>query len=434
VTRVRNLALLFCAAFALAGGVARTPRIQLATGRIATAPWPYLPGSRIPLRVDGFSVPYRALVLGPGEFLSGGIYEIPADASPGTAMLVAGNAAGLASTTLHIAASPSIERNLLIVASYDDGLVFHDGATFAVLGVLSTGGAPSDAAVDGRGRVAVTDTQGSALTIASLAPWSVRRVEGVLLGDEVVMDQTTQSAFVTDRDADGTGALTRVGRDGGVVRVVTGTTAEGLALDERRQIVYVANTNDGTVAAIDARSMRVLRRFRAVSRVFSLALSPDGNRLYAISNQSAGSLFGASGFALAIDLRGTAPRVVARSADLTFPLGAVLDANTATLFVTDEGSNEVDVLDAATLRPKRAPLRTCSTPWKPAIDRDAHRLYVPCAQSDAVDVFDTRTLRRIRGAPFRTGSYPLAVAIWRPSERIPPGKIGTPREVLRAAK
>ncbi len=329
-------------------------------------------------------------------------------------MLVAGNAAGLASATIRIAAPPPAGRDLVIVASYEDGLVFHDAAKFSVLGVLSTGGASSDVAIDQKGRIATTDTQGTALTIASLAPWIVRRVEDVLVGDEVAVDRTTQSVFVTNRDTDGTGALTRVGLDGSVTRVATGSTAEGLAIDERRQLVYVANTNDATVAAVDARTMRVVRRFRAVRRIFSLALSPDGSRLYAVSNQSAGSPFAAAGFAVAIRLSGT-PRIVARSADLTFPLGVVLDATTGTLFVTDEGSNEVDVFDARTLRPKRAPLRTCTTPWKPAIDFSADRLYVPCAQSDAVDAFDTRTLRRVRGAPFRTGNYPLAVAIWRSS-------------------
>lgn len=164
--------------------------------------------------------------------------------------------------------------------------------------------------------------------------------------------------------------------------------------------------------------MRVLRRFGAVSRVFSLALSPDGTRLYAISNQSAGSFFAAPGSAVVLAIRGPTPRVVERSAPLAFPLGAALDAGTQTLFVTDEALGKIYVLDARTLRPKRAPLSTCATPWKPSLDLDRARLYVPCAGANAIDAFDSRTLRRIRGAPFPTGSYPLAVALWRPNQRI----------------
>jgi DNA-binding beta-propeller fold protein YncE len=222
---------------------------------------------------------------------------------------------------------------------------------------------------------------------------------------------------VTDRDVGGNGALTRIATDGSVARVVTGETAEGLAIDDRRNVVYVANTNDGTVAGVDATSMRVVQRFGAVDRVFSLALSPDGTRLYGISNQSMASPFAAAGSAIAIAL-GAKPHVIARSAALAFPLGAALDTATQTLYVTDEALGEVYVLDAQTLRAKRPPLRTCATPWKPAVDAPSRRLYIPCAGAGAIDAFDLRTLARVSGAPFHTGSYPLAIGIWHPSERI----------------
>jgi DNA-binding beta-propeller fold protein YncE len=433
VIRLRGLAVLLSASVLLVAGVARTPHAQLASGKIATTAWPYLPGSVIRLHVDGFASPYRALVLGPGRLLAGGLYDIPQETAPGSALLVAGNAAGLAATTVRIGMPPSIDRSLLVVASYDDGIVFHDARNFSVLGVLATGGTPSDVAVDASGRIAVTDTQGTALTVATLSPWTVARVEGVVLGDEVAIDRTSRAIFVTDRDANGSGALTRVSFQGNVTRVVTGATAEGLALDERRQLVYVANVNDATVAAVDARSMRVVRRFHAVSRVFSLALSPDGTRLYGISNQSAGSPFAAPGSAVAFAVPG-APHLMARSIDLGFPIGVTLDPKTKTLFVTDEGFNEIDVLDSRTLRPRVPPLRTCATPWEPSLDAASGRLYVPCAGANAIDAFDARTLRRIRGAPFATGSYPLAIAIWRPTERVSRGKWRARREVQGAAK
>lgn len=392
------------------------PNAQRATGRIAATNWPYLPGSLVPLRVYGFNPPYHATLLGPGTILPNDFYEVPQNARDGRALLVAGNAAGLAATTLHIASPPAPKNGLIVVASYDDGLVVHDARTFAVLGVLATGGTPSDVAADARGRFAAPDTQGDTLTLATLSPWSVSRVKGVLLGDDIAIDPSSGAIFVTDRDLNGGGALTRIGMDGSVAHVATGDTAEGLAIDNARQIVYVANANDGTIAAIDARSMQPLRKFAAVDRIFSLALAPGGRRLYGISNQSAGSLFGAAGSAIAIAVGDTKPRVVARSGELAFPLGAVLDPATKTLFVTDESLSVVHILDPNTLRAKRDPLRTCETPWKPTLDRFTHRLYVPCARSNAVDVFDTQTLRRIRGAPFETGSYPLAVAVWPPHE------------------
>lgn len=413
---LRRVAVLALSFVVLVAGVARAPQIRLATGRIAATAWPYLPGSIIPLRVNGFEAPYHAVLLGPGRLLPSGVYQIPAAAVAGSALLVAGNTAGLAALNLRIGRPPAADRSLLAVVSYDDGIIFHDAGNFSVLGVLATGGVPSDADIDRSGRLAATDTEGSALTLATLSPWSVARVDGVLLGDEVAIDERTGAIFVTDRDTNGKGALTRVAQDGRVTRVVTGETAEGLVIDERRQIVYVANVNDATVAAVDAGSMRILRRFRVVARVFSVALSADGTRLYGISNQSAGSPFAAPGAAVAMTLNGKVPRLVARSAELTFPIGASLDESTHTLFVTDEELNLVDVLDARTLRAKHAPLLTCRTPWKPELDEAEHRLYIPCAGSNEVDAFDTRTLRRIPRAPFATGSYPLAVAVWHPAQ------------------
>lgn len=373
------------------------------------------------MRVSGFAPPYRAALLGPGRLSPDGVYEVAGTQSPTTALLIAGNATGLAATRVRIAPPPLADRPLAIVASYDDGLVFHDARSYSVMGVLALGGAPAAVAVDSSGTLAAPDTDGTSVTRAVLTPWSVAAIGNVPTGDDVGIETASGAIFVTNREAGASGALTRVDKNGSVSRTLTGLTAEGLAIDQRRGIVYVANTNDGTIAAVDARTMRVLRRFPAVDRVFSLALAADGLTLYAVSNQSAGSFLGAAGSVVAFGLR-SRPRAIARSGPLNFPLGIALDVPAQRLFVTEEGLAEVDVLDARTLRRKSEPLHTCATPWKPALDPQTARLYVPCAGSDAIDVFDLRTLRRIRGAPFRTGSYPLSIALWHPSERTLPRK------------
>ncbi|HYL27438.1 MAG TPA: hypothetical protein VEW74_06345, partial [Candidatus Nitrosotalea sp.] len=140
----RGFALCAAAMLAFEAAAARAPHPPMATGRISAAALPYLPGSLIPLRVNGFEPPYGAAVLGPGRVSSDGVYEIAQDAPAGTALLVAGNSAGLAATRLRIGSPPAANRDLLVVASYDDGLVFHDATSFGVLGLLATGGAPSD--------------------------------------------------------------------------------------------------------------------------------------------------------------------------------------------------------------------------------------------------------------------------------------------------
>lgn len=404
------LALLGIAAFTATAE--RPVRVHRAAGQIAASAWPYLPGSVLAIRVDGFPVPYHVALVGQGSLSDAGTYALSDAAKPGTATLVAGNAQGIASRSLQIGTPPAPDHDTIAVASYDDGLVFHSPGTFSVLGILAISGAPGDAAFDPRGRIAVADTQGDTLTVAALSPWSVTRVSNVPLGDELAIDTRSSDVFVTNRDVGGAGALTRVTPDGNVTTVKTGETAEGLAIDETRRLVYVANTNDGTVAVVNSRTMRVLRRFRAVDRVFSLALSADGKVLYAVSNQSTGSPFGAPGAVVSFAVGTGRPHVLARSASLTFPIGVALDPKTRTLFVTDESLDAVDILDAKTLRDRREPVATCRTPWKPFLDESTQLLYVPCARADRVDVLDARTLRRVAGAPFRTGGYPLAVTVW----------------------
>jgi DNA-binding beta-propeller fold protein YncE len=134
--------------------------------------------------------------------------------------------------------------------------------------------------------------------------------------------------------------------------------------------------------------------------------------LYAVSNQSSSSPFGAPGSVVAIAVDTKRPHAVKRSANLTFPIGIALDQNSATLFVTDESTDSIDVLNATTLRERQPPISTCHTPWKPFLDDRTHLLYVPCARADTVDVLDARTMRRVSGAPFQTGGYPLAVTVW----------------------
>lgn len=391
--------------------IERTATLRGATATISATKWPYFPGTRLTLRVNGITPPYGIAIAGPGIMLAPTIYGVPLSAHPGSALLVAGNTAGIGTLHLRIGAPPDPRRPLLLVASYDDGLVVHDARNFSIEGVLGIGGTAGDAAIGSDGRGVVADTLGDTATLVGLNPWNVRAITGVPLGDEALIDSALNAAFVTNRGGNGSGALTRVGFDGSVATVATGDTAEGIALDAQRQIVYVANVGDGTIAAVDARSMHVRRRFFAVERAFSLALTSDGKTLYAVSNTTAAPPLRTAGGVVAIGLF-PKPRVVRRSPPLTFPVGIALDERAQRLFVSDEANAQVDVLDARSLRSVRAPFPTCRIPWKLHFDAPSERLYVPCAGDNAVDVLDMRRLRRVKGAPFPTGGYPLAIAVW----------------------
>ena len=374
--------------------VPRALPIHRAAGAIAGATLPYLPDSVLPSGVYGFAAPYRDIVSGPDK---------------GESTLIAAGPHGLAARTFTVAPAPDPTQPFIAVASYDDGVIVHDArAPFRARAAFGIDGAPGDVAIDPQGRLASAATDGTTATIATLSPWRVYHFQNVPLCDQLAFDPRGGALFITNRDVDGAGALTRIDAAGNVSRRLLGLTAEGLAIDAAHEWVYVANVNDGTVSVVDAKSMVEVRRLHIVDRVFSLAISNDGARLYAVSNQSLQSPFAAAGSVVAVNTADG--RVVARSARLAFPIGIAADPVHDRLYVTDEDTNAVDVLDARTLRSVHAPLQTCDTPWKPTLDRGI--LWVPCARSDQIDVFNTKTLQRVAGAPFATGGYPLAVAIW----------------------
>ena len=369
---------------------------------------PFISGSRLAISATGVDGRVSFSVLGPGR-IEDSSYLAPMVSQQTTATIIGSAHGALALKNVHIAPPPAAQQPLLAVATYRNGIALHDPRTFALIGYMPIGGAPGDVAFDSRGAIVAPDTDGDTLASVVRAPWEMHTTQGVALGNEIAVDASTGDLFVSDRDAGGYGALTRVTPQGEVSRVRTGDTAEGLAIDAARGIVYVGNVNDNSVAVVDARSMRVLRRIASVPRTFGIALDAKMQRLFVVSNTSP-SMHEGAGYAAAIDVGHRNPHVVMRSARMVFPIGAALDNESGRLFVTDEVKNAVYVLSAKTLRAVHAPLATCSTPWRPRIARG--RLFVPCANADKVDVFDLRSLHRVKGAPFSTGGFPLSVALW----------------------
>ncbi len=346
-----------------------------------------------------------------GGRLNGSTYVAPDVLDARSVMLIAGGQGAVAIASLRIVPPPAAAQSLIAVASYSNGIALHDPKTFALLGIMGVPGAPGDVAFKSNGDIVTPDTDGNTLTSIARSPWGQSDSTGVVQGNEVLSDRSTGDVFVSNRDVQGDGALTRITPSGGITRLKTGATAEGLAIDETRQIIYVGNVNDSSVLAVNARTMLPVRRIASVDRTFGIALDAAGERLFVVANL-ANNMQGGPGYVAAIDLRPEKARIVQRSARMKFPIGTTLDARRQVLFVTDEGADAVYVLDARTLAPRRAPLRTCRIPWRPHYDARTDRLFVPCARSNAIDVYRGGSLRRIPGSPFPTGGFPLGVATW----------------------
>ncbi len=406
--RAKN-ALLAAAAATVFLGTAPQHHVAL-TGsfKVSVRSGPYVSGSRLPLSAAGVEGPVSFSVLGPGH-IDGSDFIAPGVSQPASATIIGSAHGAVAMSSITIVPAPAANVPLLAVASYDDGIALHDPRTFRLIGYVPLGGAPGDVAFGPAGSILAPSTDGDTLLSISRAPWQIRATRSVPEGNEIAVDERSGNVFVSNRDAGGFGALTRISPQGTVTRVKTGDTAEGLAIDSQRGLVYVGNVNSNSVAAVDEHSMRVVRTIPSVERTFGIALDRRTQRLFVVSNSSP-SMPSGSGFVAAIDLRRNVPRIVLRSARLVFPIGAAIDEQRARLFVTDEVKNAVYVLSTRTLRTSHAPLNTCSTPWRPRVANG--RLYIPCANDNEIDVFDLRSLRRIAGAPFKTGGFPLSVAVW----------------------
>jgi DNA-binding beta-propeller fold protein YncE len=400
---------LLAAALALLALTAAAPhRIphKKGTFKLSVPGGPFISGSRVSVDASGINEPFSIALLGPGSLENHDFLAPQVDAAT-TATLIGATHDALAYSTVRIVPAPGAHRALVAVASYDNGIAIHDASTFALLGYAPIGGAPGDVTFAPGGALLAPATDRDTLTRITRAPWKLAVTSNVPLGNEVAVDPRTGNVFVSNRDAGGYGALTRIATDGTVTRVKTGDTAEGIAIDSQRGLAYVGNVNDNTVAAVDTRTMRVVRRYASVPRTFGIALDDKAQHLFVVSNMSP-SMPGNGGHVAAIDVR--SGRIIANSARLPFPLGVAYDAPRKRIFVTDEASDRVYILDSRSLRKIRAPLETCRTPWRPRIA--GIRLYVPCARGNQVDVFDVRTLRRVPHAPFSTGGFPLSVAQW----------------------
>jgi DNA-binding beta-propeller fold protein YncE len=410
---LRAVVIVAVAMMTLSGAAARPARVRLGIASVRLPNYPVVAGSRVQPILEGAVPP--ALFLALDGAPTSEILSIPPFRRPQRIVVLGADAAAIGAGILRVVPPPPAGRALLAVACYRDGIAFYDPRTFARLGVLTEDAAPSDIAFATNGDLVFPDTDGSSAFIVGRAPWTVASIDDVPLGEEVAYDPAIGAFFVTRRNGGTGGGLTRIAENGSIVSASVQGTAEGIAVDAHRNIIYVGIVDRGEIERFDARTLHPLGRFRAVPRVFGLALSPTGTTLYAVANISEND-GRATGYAAAFDVAGVEPMRIARSRPLPFPVGIALDARRDRLFVTEEGTRAVDVLDAHTLQPLRPPLRTCAIPWKPFVDERAGRLYVPCAGADRVDAFDLTTLRRLRGAPFRTAGYPLAAAAWYPRD------------------
>ena len=360
-------------------------------------------------------------VIGPGIIGPDGTYRAAPSAGQTDAVVVASTSGFAAAASLTIVTPPPPGARIAVVSCYDDGVIdVRDASAMTSIGAISTGGAAAGVAASERRRIAYV---GSGERLAAFDT----RTAGISFSSPVRGARFSEVALLGNDYAAATDNNAIRGRAGvAIFRIVddptpilrghaaAGDTPEGIAATRDGRAFFVTNVNGNSVMrfAFDGRGSARLTGVAATGhRPFGVAIDERRRLLFVADNDTptisgAGSKPGLEVFALP-SMRRTA-RLTTGSPN-ALPLGVAVDSNANRLFVANEGDGTIVAYSIAPLR-RLATMDAGRTPWLPAIDSERGRLYVPSAMGNAYSVFDVRTLRPIaRAVP--TCGYPTSIAI-----------------------
>lgn len=364
----------------------------------------------------------RWKLVGPGSVDANGLYHAP-DAAPGNALVIATENGSAAVASATIVAPPGSTSRLTLVSCYDGAAIdVRDAVALSSVGTSSlTNGAAAGIAADARRRLAYIASGDelaafdlrTAATVYS-APVAGSRFSEVALLANGYVAATDNNAL---RGSPGV-RIFRIGADAAPVlsaSVRAGDTPEGITVARGGRTFYVTNVNSNSVIRFDfdGRGSAHATGFAATGhRPFGLAIDDARRLLFVADNDTptvsgSASLPGLEEFALP-SMRRIA-RMITGSPN-ALPLGVAIDSNANRLFVTNEGDGTVSAYSIAPLR-RLATLQVGRTPWLPTLDRAHRDLYVPTAMANSFSVFDERSLRPIaRNTP--TCGYPTGIAVF----------------------
>lgn len=422
------LAIALLASVAIGEGISRSSPLRQFPARISIAPKQakVFRGDSLQFRTSVVGDPQGAQIrwslVGPGTIDFNGLYRASV-AAPASADIVASTGAGTVdSATVQTVVPPGKQRRLALISCFEDGTIdVRDARDTAEVGAFSVTGSTGGIAIDKRARRAFFALE-SQLAAANLDDmrWQASavlpgaRLSGVTTlawGYAAATDNNAQSGkpgvYIFRADRNDAPML--------VSSVAAGETPEGIVAADGGHTFFVSNINGSSVmryALAKNGVAKITGIARTGARPFGVAIDPVHKLLFVADNDTATingakSRPGLERFALPSLRRVGA--VIRTGSDTSLPLGAAVDVRNSRLFVTNEGDANVVVFSIPAMR-RIATFPTGLTPWLPALDETAHRLYVPNARAHSIGVYDTTTLRTIaRDVP--TCAYPTSIAI-----------------------
>jgi YVTN family beta-propeller protein len=186
-----------------------------------------------------------------------------------------------------------------------------------------------------------------------------------------------------------------------LARIPVGREPEGVVTTPNGRWVVVTNESDNSVSFIDSRTLKVVKSVHVGKRPRDLAFTPDSRTAY-VSGE-----FDSSLYKITVPAGEPVERVVELRKEAR-PMGVILDARRARLYVSTGRGGTVAVVDVRTKK-LIAEIPVGTRPWGIALSADGRWLYSANGPSNDVSLVDTSTLRVVKRIP--AGSSPWGVVI-----------------------
>jgi len=208
--------------------------------------------------------------------------------------------------------------------------------------------------------------------------------------------------FVANEDAS-TASVVDVATGNVQSRVAVGKEPEGVVVSPDGKWVLVTNESDNSVSIIDAATLKLTRSVVVGKRPRDLAFTADGRTAYVTGE------FDASLYRIAIPGGEPVEKVLELRKDAR-PMTVLMDSPRKRLYVSTGRGGTVAVIsiDGAVKLVSEIPVG--KRPWGMALSHDRSRLYTANGPSNDVSVVDTATLKVLQTIPVGRSPWGIAVS------------------------
>jgi YVTN family beta-propeller protein len=208
--------------------------------------------------------------------------------------------------------------------------------------------------------------------------------------------------FVANEDSASTTVLDL--KSGAIVsRVPVGKEPEGVRVAPGGQFVLVTNESDNSISIVDVKTLKVVKSVTVGKRPRDIAFMPDGKTAY-VSGE-----FDSSLYRIHVPAGEPVEKVMQFGKDER-PMSVRLDPKRKRVYVSTGRGGKIAVVDISAAEPKLVQeVAVGMRPWGIALSADGSRLYTANGPSNDVSVIDTATLKVIAKIP--VGKSPWGVAL-----------------------